>query len=56
MENNEEFTSRVDLRELNETVKAVKAEIHKVIVGQEKMVEHLLEPKTRRKSRQVGWI
>jgi len=36
------FENRIDLNDLNETVKKLKSEIRKVIVGQEKMVELLL--------------
>ncbi len=41
MENNE-FTSRLDLTTLKQGVDKIKAEINKVIVGQEDMVEHLI--------------
>ena len=37
-----EFRSRIDLSELRHNMDRVKSEIAKVIVGQEKMVEHLL--------------
>ena len=37
-----EFRSRIDLSELRHNMVRVKSEIAKVIVGQEKMVEHLL--------------
>lgn len=39
---NTEFHSRLDMRELQQSLEAVKSEIGKVIVGQESMVEHLL--------------
>lgn len=38
----EQFQSRIDMIELRENLDKVKTEIAKVIVGQEKMVEHLL--------------
>lgn len=37
-----QFTSRIELTELRENLGKVKSEIAKVIVGQEKMIEHLL--------------
>lgn len=37
-----EFRSRIDMIELHNTLEKVKAEIGKVIVGQESMIEHLL--------------
>jgi len=37
-----EFQSRIDFRQLQESLQRVKAEISKVIVGQEAMIEHLL--------------
>ena len=40
--NNPEFHSRLDMTELQQSLEAVKAEIGKVIVGQESMIEHLL--------------
>ena len=39
---NPQFESRLDMTQLRENLEKVKAEIAKVIVGQEKMVEHLL--------------
>lgn len=39
---NPAFESRLDMTELRENLERVKAEIGKVIVGQEKMIEHLL--------------
>ncbi|WP_394338676.1 AAA family ATPase [Halpernia humi] len=39
---NPAFESRLDMAELRENLERVKAEIGKVIVGQEKMIEHLL--------------
>lgn len=46
MENKEytqpEFQSRIDMKELQKSLEKVKSEIGKVIVGQEKMIEHLL--------------
>lgn len=39
---NPQFKSRIDMTELRENLEKVKTEIAKVIVGQEKMVEHLL--------------
>ncbi|WP_419868923.1 AAA family ATPase [Chryseobacterium sp. CT-SW4] len=43
VDNNEnEFQSRIDMIELRESLKKVKSEIAKVIVGQEDMIEHLL--------------
>lgn len=39
---NTEFHSRLDMRELQQSLEAVKSEIGKVIIGQESMVEHLL--------------
>ncbi|WP_144283446.1 AAA family ATPase [Chryseobacterium echinoideorum] len=41
-EEQEQFQSRIDMIELRENLDKVKTEIAKVIVGQEKMVEHLL--------------
>jgi MoxR-like ATPase len=41
-ENNLAFESRINLDELRENIIKIKAEIAKVIVGQDKMVEHLL--------------
>lgn len=38
----EQFQSRIDMLELRQSLDKVKEEIAKVIVGQEKMVEHLL--------------
>lgn len=38
----ENFQSRIDMGELQESLEKVKAEIAKVIVGQESMIEHLL--------------
>ena len=38
----EQFQSRIDMIGLRENLDKVKTEIAKVIVGQEKMVEHLL--------------
>ncbi|MEQ8573676.1 MAG: AAA family ATPase, partial [Fulvivirga sp.] len=40
MEN--EFESRIDLTELHNSVNAIKAEIGKVIIGQERMIELLI--------------
>lgn len=37
-----EFHSRLDMAELQQSLEAVKAEIGKVIIGQEAMIEHLL--------------
>ena len=37
-----EFQPRLDMKELQQSLEAVKAEIGKVIVGQESMIEHLL--------------
>lgn len=37
-----EFQSRIDMRELSQSLERIKSEIAKVIVGQESMVEHLL--------------
>ena len=37
-----QFQSRIDLSEMRQSLEKVKTEIAKVIVGQEKMVEHLL--------------
>ncbi len=37
-----EFHSRIDMTELQQSLEKVKAEIGKVIVGQESMIEHLL--------------
>lgn len=37
-----QFQSRIDLGELRQNLERVKSEIGKVIVGQEKMIEHLL--------------
>ncbi len=42
MENNEQFTNRIDLSKLKESVGTIKSEIAKVIVGQDKMIELLL--------------
>ena len=49
MEDNTEYTqpvsgfeSRIDMRELSQSLESIKSEIAKVIVGQESMVEHLL--------------
>lgn len=39
---NPQFESRLDMTELRENLQLVKDEIAKVIVGQEKMIEHLL--------------
>ena len=39
---NTEFHSRLDISELQKSLEAVKAEIGKVIIGQESMIEHLL--------------
>ena len=39
---NPQFESRLDMMQLRENMQAVKDEISKVIVGQEKMIEHLL--------------
>lgn len=39
---NPQFQSRLDMTQLRENLEKVKTEIAKVIVGQEKMVEHLL--------------
>jgi MoxR-like ATPase len=38
----DQFQSRIDMIELRTSLEKVKAEIAKVIVGQENMVEHLL--------------
>ena len=38
----EQFQSRIDMIELRASLEKVKSEIGKVIVGQEKMIEHLL--------------
>ena len=50
MEDNTEYTqpvsgfeSRIDMGELSQSLERIKSEIAKVIVGQESMVEHLLE-------------
>lgn len=40
--NNTEFPSRIDLTALRQSLERVKAEIEKVIVGQDTMIEHLL--------------
>ena len=37
-----QFQSRIDMTELRESLEKIKAEIGKVIVGQESMIEHLL--------------
>ena len=37
-----QFQSRIDMTELRESLDKIKAEIGKVIVGQESMIEHLL--------------
>lgn len=37
-----EFSSRLDMKELQQSLEQVKSEIGKVIVGQESMIEHLL--------------
>ena len=37
-----EFQSRLEMTELRQSLEKVKAEIGKVIVGQESMIEHLL--------------
>ena len=42
MDNNEQFASRIDLSKLKDSVDAIKSEIAKVIVGQDKMIELLL--------------
>lgn len=42
MENNEQFASRIDLSQLKDSVAAIKSEIARVIVGQDKMIELLL--------------
>ena len=39
---NTEFHSRLDISELQKSLEAVKAEIGKVIIGQESLIEHLL--------------
>jgi MoxR-like ATPase len=39
---NVNFQSRIDLTELQESIAAMKAELNKVIVGQEKMIDQLL--------------
>ena len=39
---NPEFQSRLDMKELQQSLESVKAEIGKVIIGQESMIEHLL--------------
>ena len=39
---NTEFHSRLDMTELQQSLELVKAEIGKVIIGQESMIEHLL--------------
>ncbi|WP_027376573.1 AAA family ATPase [Kaistella palustris] len=39
---NNEFQPRLEMKELQQNMEAVKAEIGKVIIGQESMVEHLL--------------
>lgn len=42
MEHNPTFQSRIDLSELRNSLEQIKAEISKIIVGQESMIEHLL--------------
>lgn len=42
MENNEQFANRIDLSGLKDSVAAIKSEIARVIVGQDKMIELLL--------------
>lgn len=42
LENNIRFESRLDLSELQQTMEAVRAELQKVIVGQDKLVDFLL--------------
>ena len=42
MESNEIFKSRLPLDELGQSVISVKAEVAKIIVGQDKMVEQML--------------
>lgn len=42
MENNEQFASRIDLSQLKDSVAAIKSEIARIIVGQDKMIELLL--------------
>jgi len=37
-----QFQPRIDMTELRESLEKIKAEIGKVIVGQESMIEHLL--------------
>ena len=39
---NPEFQSRIDMTALKNSLDKVKAEINKVIVGQDSMIEHLL--------------
>lgn len=36
------FESRIDLNELRETVEQIKAEVHKLVVGQEDMLDLLI--------------
>jgi MoxR-like ATPase len=40
--NEDQFQSRIDMIELRASLDKVKAEIGKVIVGQENMIDHLL--------------
>lgn len=42
MENTTEFRSRIDMSELHDSLMSVRNEIHKVIVGHEKFIDHLL--------------
>jgi len=42
MENQEPFESRIDLTEIQTAYDSLKTEINKVIVGQDKLVEHLI--------------
>lgn len=42
MENTTEFGSRIDMSELHGSLMRVRHEIHKVIVGQEQFIDHLL--------------
>lgn len=42
MENSNMFKNRIDLEELNQTVHQIKAEISKVIIGQERMLDLLM--------------
>ena len=37
-----DFQSRIDMSELSNSLHQIKQEISKVIVGQDKMIEHLL--------------